>query len=293
MPHYKLTSPSGKIYHGITTQSVRRRMTGHKTWARNGSKLPLHNAIRKYGFENFKLEILSETCDRDELCRLEIEAITRDNSLAPNGYNVTAGGDGTTGHVVSDEHKIAIGKRMSERWNDPNFSEMKRANSSETISRLNADPEHKAKLQAASRAYWSNPENVAKRTEKVRALRESEPERFANQSVGLLKYNVSDAGRKKSRDTATALRARQSVERRKEISAIAVKARAEKRAERDAYLATLPKEEADRIRAEAKAKRSAETKAGRARATPEQKAASSERYRQAALKRHAAKKGLI
>ena len=56
------------------------------------------------------------------------------------------------------------------------------------------------------------------------------------------------------------------------------------------YLASLPAEEAEKLRAEARAKKSAETKAGRARATPEQKEASRERYRQAALRRHAAKK---
>ena len=297
MPHYKLTAPNGKSYHGITTQSVNRRMTGHRTWAKNGSKYPLHAAIRKYGFDAFKLEVLSESKDRDELHRLEVEAIARDNTLAPNGYNLTSGGDGTANHAVSEEHKLAISARMKERWKDPAFAEMRQVVSSETAKRLNADPEHKAKLQAGSRAYWSNPENVAKRTEQVRKLREAEPERFVERD-NVMRAAAADYWSKpenlKSQSKRTALaRAKQTHEKRAEIAQLAVRARAKKKAERDAHLATLSVEEADMIRAEERAAKSAATKAGRAAKkaarTPEEEAVVRERYRQAALKRHAAR----
>ena len=288
MPHYKLTSPNGKSYHGITILSVNRRMTGHRTAARNGSTYPLHAAIRKYGFDAFKLEVLSESKDLAELHRLEVEAIARDNTVAPNGYNLTAGGEGTTGHTVSEEHRTAIGLGTKERWQDPGFAEMKRKNSSDTARRLNADPEHKAKLQAGARAYWSNPENVAKRTEQVRKLREAEPERFKSISVGLVRYNQSEEGRAKSRDVMTKMRAKQTPEERsahsKKIRAAAIAAHAN-------FLASLPVEEAEAIRADERAKKSAATKAGRAAKkaarTPEEEAAVRERYRQAAINRHA------
>ena len=290
MPHYKLTAPNGKSYHGITTLSVNRRMTGHKTAARNGSTYPLHAAIRKYGFENFKVEMLDTSVDLEELHQLEIEAIARDNTLAPNGYNLTAGGEGTKNHNVSDAHRASIGERMKARWKDPAFVKMRKANASETALRLAKTPEHREKFVAASRKYWSNPENVATRTARIAALRETEPGRFVNQPRALLIYNVSEKGRRKSSETLKGLRATQSPERRREIALLGAAKRAENKLAREQYLASLPVEEAEKLRAEARAKKSAETKAGRARATPEQKEASRERYRQAALRRHAAKK---
>ena len=290
MPHYKLTAPNGKSYHGVTTLSVNRRMTGHKTAARNGSTYPLHAAIRKYGFENFKVEMLDTSVDLEELHQLEIEAIARDNTLAPNGYNLTAGGEGTKNHNVSDAHRASIGERMKARWKDPAFVKMRKANASETARRLAKTPEHREKFAAASRKYWSNPENVATRTARIAALRETEPGRFVNQPRALLIYNVSEKGRRKSSETLKGLRATQSPERRREIALLGAAKRAENKLAREQYLASLPVEEAEKLRAEARAKKSAETKAGRAQATPEQKEASRERYRQAALRRHAAKK---
>lgn len=290
MPHYKLTAPSGKGYHGITTLRVNRRMTGHKTAARNGSTYPLHAAIRKYGFENFKLEVLNPSVDLEELHQLEIEAIARDNTLTPNGYNLTAGGEGTKNHTVSAAHRANIGERMKARWQDPAFVKMRKANASETALRLAKIPEHREKFAAASRKYWSNPDNLAARSAHTAALRETDPDRFKNQPRALLIYNVSEKGRLKSSETLKGLRASQSEERRREIAMLAVAKRAENKLARERYLASLPAEEAEKLRAEARAKKSAETKAGRARATPEQKEASRERYRQAALRRHAAKK---
>ena len=52
---YKYTSPSGKIYIGQTTKDPKKR-AGYK--GRGYSGTVFGNAIKKYGFENFKLEIL-------------------------------------------------------------------------------------------------------------------------------------------------------------------------------------------------------------------------------------------
>lgn len=54
---------------------------------------PFHRALRKYGLENFKYEILIENInDVDVLNNLEIFYIKKYNSLIPNGYNVEPGG---------------------------------------------------------------------------------------------------------------------------------------------------------------------------------------------------------
>ena len=61
--------------------------------------LPFHAAIRKYGIDNFDLEILEiiDTEDWDEVNQLEMKHIQLQQSLAPNGYNLTAGGEARKG----------------------------------------------------------------------------------------------------------------------------------------------------------------------------------------------------
>lgn len=116
MPHYKLTSPSGKSYHGITCGSVKNRITRHCRDANKGSDLLLHKAIRKYGIDNFKVEVLSETTNRSELARLEVEGIAKDNTFKPNGYNLTRGGDGASGRLLNAASRKILSEARSENW---------------------------------------------------------------------------------------------------------------------------------------------------------------------------------
>lgn len=87
---YKITNLiNGKIYIG---QSVHpnKRFWEHCNHAENNiDNYPIHNAIRKYGKENFLMEILEWIEDYD---RREMELIKTYNSLAPNGYNIIEGG---------------------------------------------------------------------------------------------------------------------------------------------------------------------------------------------------------
>lgn len=51
-----------------------------------------HKAIKKYGIKNFNFEIIEE-CDQNKLNEREIFWIAYYNSLVPNGYNMTPGGN--------------------------------------------------------------------------------------------------------------------------------------------------------------------------------------------------------
>lgn len=69
---------------------------------------PLYSAIRKYGIENFKFEILfQKDCSEEEIRILEKEYIENFNCLSPNGYNQTK----DTMHPLNDP---ATYKKMSE-----------------------------------------------------------------------------------------------------------------------------------------------------------------------------------
>lgn len=290
MPLYLITSPTGKQYVGITTLTVNRRMTGHRTAARQGSPYPLHAAIRKYGFDAMQVEVLNDGCDLAELHTLEVETIAKLNTEAPNGYNLTAGGEGTLNHVVTDEQRTHLSSCMSERWNDPDFVAMRKQNSRDTA--LAQSPEQQVAFQAGARAYWT-PEKYAERSAVVGPKQKAlwaDPEFKARAMAAIQSGLRKPEVRAKISVGVSAARAKQTPEKRKEVSRLAVAARAAKRAE----IESLPTEERDRIKAEMSAAKSAATKAGlaakKATRTPEQELARKERYRQAAIRRHAARR---
>ncbi len=101
---------NGKMYIGQTIGSLNKRITGHTSNARTGSNYCFHRAIRKYGAENFKWEII-RICDSIEsLNAYEQYYVLYYNSM-DNGYNLTSGGDNCT---YSDMSK----KKMSDNHAD-------------------------------------------------------------------------------------------------------------------------------------------------------------------------------
>ena len=80
----------------------------------------IHRAIKKYGCDNFTVEIIPYPgISNKALNAVEMWKIAELNTKAPNGYNLTRGGEGTAGHTVSTEARKKIsdahrGKKLSE-----------------------------------------------------------------------------------------------------------------------------------------------------------------------------------
>lgn len=111
---YKITCLiSGKFYVGKTKQSLNRRITQHKYDSKKGS-LGIGAAIAKYGWENFTVEVI-ETCPVEQLNEREIFWIAELKSKAPNGYNLTDGGDGGRGCSPSAETRAKISAKLKGR----------------------------------------------------------------------------------------------------------------------------------------------------------------------------------
>ncbi len=102
---YLLEAPSGKLYIGITSRTAFARFEEHCSDARCSStkKYLIHKAILCYGPASFKVTTLIESDDWQHLQSLEIEAVKNYKTLAPNGYNLTTGGDGRGGMPLSSE----------------------------------------------------------------------------------------------------------------------------------------------------------------------------------------------
>lgn len=117
---YKYTSPSGKSYIGQTSIPIMERYSAHCSQARQGSELMFHQAIRKYGEENFTVEILEEDIGditlADDAEKYWIEYF----DTFKNGYNMTEGGHGRErGWNHTKESKLKMSESMSGRepWN--------------------------------------------------------------------------------------------------------------------------------------------------------------------------------
>ena len=90
---YKATNTyNHKAYIGQTRHDAyKTRIKDH--FAGRGSRL-VKQAVDKYGKDAFIVEILYDGILPEFLDTLEIEAIAKYNTLAPNGYNLTTGGGG-------------------------------------------------------------------------------------------------------------------------------------------------------------------------------------------------------
>lgn len=101
---------NGKAYIGWTSFSQEKRWNDHCYSATNKSKYVFHKAIRKYGTSCWIHEIL-ETHDIQECAKLaEIRLIKKHQTYIidypNNGYNMTSGGDGTSGYKPSLAQRI-------------------------------------------------------------------------------------------------------------------------------------------------------------------------------------------
>lgn len=107
---YRLTFPNGKRYIGITSTSVHRRMIVHRHHVRTGRLCARHCAIRKYG--DPAVETLIVANDWNYLCDMEIAAIAAFSTRAPDGYNLTIGGEGIRGVKWTPEQRAAQSARL-------------------------------------------------------------------------------------------------------------------------------------------------------------------------------------
>lgn len=134
---------NGKVYIGQTTKSLHKRVIQHLTNSRpttKAHKTYFHNALNKYGIENFSLDIIERCSSQEELNEREIYWIAYYKSTDKKyGYNIDSGGNlGKSTSKLSKEHRQALlaanlGKQRSKTtkqrlkqvhkqlWEDPEF----------------------------------------------------------------------------------------------------------------------------------------------------------------------------
>lgn len=152
---YKHTFPNGKIYIGITKQKPIYR------WGHNGNGYYQHplltNAIKKYGWNNIKHEILFEKLTKEQAEQKEIELILFYKSNQREfGYNIANGGFSTGKHSEQTKNKISNTKKGSKQSIE---TKIKRSNSLKGIPRTQ---EWKEKIGKANKGKKLSKEAIEK-----------------------------------------------------------------------------------------------------------------------------------
>jgi group I intron endonuclease len=156
---YRATNTKdGRCYIGVTGQPFKTRLNEHRYCSRVSSRLPLHAAIQRDGWDAFQWDVLAHVDDRELLLLAEKEAVDKFGShVSRGGYNATVGGSGVAGFTFSDESRAKIAA-----------ANIGRVKSAETRAKLSAA--HKGRMPSAAtlEAAWSAPWTPG-RVEKLRA----------------------------------------------------------------------------------------------------------------------------
>jgi len=126
---YKITSPSNKVYVGLS-KDIKARWRGYSIKKKTAPQQPkLYYSFKKYGVENHKFEVLEE-CKFKDLSEREIYYIEKYNSVN-EGLNVSSGGYNFWEVNVGKKHKKETIDKMKEYW-----AENAKPRSKETIAKI-------------------------------------------------------------------------------------------------------------------------------------------------------------
>ena len=169
---YKITNTlNGMAYIGQTTKArPTDRFSQHKYLATHPEQEKtasyLHRAMAADGVDNFQFEIIEEVWDGDNDLLNEREKfwIKELNTLVPDGYNLTEGGDGTPGYsrpqtVEEREKRAASAKAFFEN-----------------------NPEARERCKERTKRLWENEEYRRKVTESNRKFYSEHPDKFKGEN---------------------------------------------------------------------------------------------------------------
>lgn len=142
------------------------RFNDHISEAINNTKKKqctyLNNAIRKYGKDSFKTELLLE-CPKESLDINEIKYIKQYNSLYPNGYNLTNGGKTIINIKIENNQVLNDSKKKGREFGYKHKEETKlkiKQRTSEFMKKRMSNEENKKNIQQTTskniKKYYDN-----------------------------------------------------------------------------------------------------------------------------------------
>ena len=164
---YKITSPSGKIYIGQTTNFSKR-----KSYYKNGAKpyqVRIYNSLQKYGYDAHTIEFIEE-CLVQNLNQKERHWQDLYDVIGENGLNcrLTATNDKSGFLSELSKNKLSIAKKkvvidgewrekFAYNWSGKNHSEETKRKMSDSAKGKKKTLEHISKLPQNQKGYKSKP----------------------------------------------------------------------------------------------------------------------------------------
>lgn len=189
---YKHTSPSGKVYIGITKQVPEKRWNHGEGYKHSPH---FYAAVQKYGWDNITHETLAEGLTQEEAEELEIALINIHRSTDRRfGYNTDRGG--STGPKHTEETKAKIGEANKRRlWSDEARAKLRASKLAHPT-----PPEAARKIAEANRGRKHRPESIEK-------IREAQKKRAVkNLTTGVVYPSVGGAARETGTDPSHIVR---------------------------------------------------------------------------------------
>lgn len=111
------------------TNNLKRRVKQHKddsftNYNEARYNQLIHQAIRKYGLNNFKIDILEDNIPTELIDEKEKYYINKYNTIAPNGYNLTEGGMANKTAPVPSKYENGFLNIVKELKGEKNLKEI-------------------------------------------------------------------------------------------------------------------------------------------------------------------------
>ena len=181
---YKHVSPSNNVYIGITSQKPEKRWHGGANYR---GQPYFYNAIKKYGWENFRHEIIRTGLTEEEAKIAERKLIKHYNSMNRSfGYNLSSGGD------ISPMKSERVRAKSSESHKGKTMLPQTRKALLDSRVGISLQDEHRAKISASISELWKDPEYRARNVSShaVRSV-----DKYNKDGVFLSHYNsLKEAG---------------------------------------------------------------------------------------------------
>ena len=146
---------NNKKYVGLTKFSITERFYQH---VKRGFLLT--EAIKKYGEDEFFIELIEEVDTAGRAYELEQYYIKEYNTKVPYGYNLTDGGDGIFGWEVTEEYRQECSERVKQLHKEKKVGMYGKNHSDETKRKMSVASKGKSKPWLIGRKL--SPESIEK-----------------------------------------------------------------------------------------------------------------------------------
>jgi group I intron endonuclease len=170
---------NAKQYVGITT-NIDLRWRRHKN---ANEDQYIHRAIKKHGLNNFVFTHFATAFDKESAKFIEKLLIIEHNTLAPNGYNLTEGGEGTSGRVLNQESIEKLRNKNIQTWSN---TELRKENGKKISVIKKGVPSTKKGKPSGRKGIPHSAEHSAKIKESLNTL-ESKKKRSESAKIALNK----------------------------------------------------------------------------------------------------------